>query len=530
MRLVFLLISLGLCWPDSHGQDPELYMVFFDEKPAEVFDPFAYLDPRAIERRAAQGLPICDWYDLPLNESYVSSISGRVDSLRYSLRWFNAVSVAATSAQIKDIQKLPFVREVHPLGGPQTALAEGSTPLLADRNLDTLLSMQRDLMHLDTLLHMGLTGRGVRVAVFDAGFQEADVHPSLQPTFLANKVIATKNFYSPRASTVYHHSRHGTQVMSCIAGYYEDRQIGAAPDVEFLLARVEHKWWEFSREEDHWLAAAEWADRMGASLINASLTYVRDNYGYVGATGRMPLVSKAAKIATEKGMLVINSMGNDGLDRYPHIGAPAEVAEVLSVGGSLPMLREKIPFSTPGPNPDGLVKPDISAPGFVVGADKYERYSELAGTSFAAPMVTGVAACLLQQDPTLSPSELHSRLRQGGHYFPYYDYDLGYGVLDIGKLLEKSGNPDGVEYEVYFRSDSVILAFDSRAMVADSMAHPYGRMLYFHLAKEDGLVLSSQAVRIPNSAQYYYFRRRLKQKGYLRIWFEGTYREIWLEE
>ena len=68
-----------------------------------------------------------------------------------------------------------------------------------------------------------------------------------------------------------------------------------------------------------------------------------------------------------------------------------------------------------------------------------------------------------------------------------------------------------VDYDILFRSDSVILAFDPLAMVADSAAHPYGRMLYFHIAREDGLVLSSQTIRIPNGARYYYFRRDMKK-------------------
>ena len=109
--------------------------------------------------------------------------------------------------------------------------------------------------------------------------------------------------------------------------------------------------------------------------------------------------------------------------------------QVLTVG-DLADAERKVPFSAPGPNPSWVVKPDISAPGFLVGTDKGSKYTELAGTSFAAPMVTGVAACLLQQDPSLSPAQLHARLRQGGHFFPYYDYNLGYGVLSGTKVLD----------------------------------------------------------------------------------------------
>ena len=128
--------------------------------------------------------------------------------------------------------------------------------------------------------------------------ERTNIPLSVRPYSLVTS--SQRNFYSPRSSTVYHHSDHGTQVMSCIAGYYEDRPIGAGPDVEFLLARIEHKWWEPSREEDHWLAAAEWADKLGANLINASLTYVKEEYGFVGAKGPQPLVSKPPRSLRKK--------------------------------------------------------------------------------------------------------------------------------------------------------------------------------------------------------------------------------------
>lgn len=524
MKKLMIWLGLVLLMPLLWGQSTDLYLVYFEKKSAPSPEA-GYLSLAAQQRRVRQGLPACDWYDLPVDLRYVAQVAPRVDSLRYVLRWFNAVSVTATPEQAQGLRHLPGVCHVEKLGRTESTLAAGPALAAPTRNFDTLLAMQRNLMELDTLLHRRLSGRGVRIAIFDAGFKGADTHPALA----LSQVQATRDFYGGDSS-VYHHAWHGTEVMSCIAGYYEDRQLGAAPDAEFLLARVEHKWWEPQREEDHWMAAAEWAEKEGADLIHSSLGFLKRGYAY-GPGGRsLSPVSQAARIATEKGVLVINSMGNQGLEQPAAIGAPAEVPEVLSVGGSLPMLRERIPFSTPGPNVAGFTKPDVAAPGFVLGPKRKGAYTELAGTSYAAPLITGVAACLLQAEPGLNPADLHARLREAGHFYPYYDYELGYGVVQASRLFSDSESPARSTFRLALRSDSVILAFDSLTMVQDSVSHPYGRMLYYQLMDEQGRILAAQAVRIPNQARYYYFLRRRDVRGWIRVWFEGYLFEKLVEE
>ena len=63
-------------------------------------------------------------------------------------------------------------------------------------------------------------------------------------------------------------------VLSCIAGVKDSVRLGLAPNAEFLLARTERSRREPFSEEENWLAAAEWADRNGADIINSSLGYV----------------------------------------------------------------------------------------------------------------------------------------------------------------------------------------------------------------------------------------------------------------
>ncbi|GAB4414863.1 MAG: S8 family serine peptidase [Bacteroidia bacterium] len=502
------------------------YLVSFTDKDtAACFDPAGYLDAAALAHRKALGLPAYDDCDMPLRPGYVATVAGCVDSLRYQLRWLNAVSVQATPAQVALLAGLPFVAGIEPLGLHEVQLtATGDQP----PRYDSLLHLVRDQLYLDSLAVRGLTGAGVRVAILDAGFREADTHPALADARARGQILHTYDFFAAQTD-VYTHSWHGTEVVSCVAGRYADgRPLGAAPDALLLLARVEHERRERPAEEDHWIAALEWAARLGAQIVSSSVNYTT-RYRYADMDGRTTPVSRAAALAAGKGVLVVCAMGNEGDSKWRYMGAPADVPSVLSVGASLPMLREHIPFASIGPNARNETKPDLAAPGFMLTAWKRGRYAENAGTSFSTPLVAGLAACLLQQQPDKTPAALAQQLRELGHLYPYYDYKLGYGVPDCRRILADSLWRDvAPTFIVSYPGDSVVLAFDPIAMRQDSAAHPFGKILYYHLEMPGGGLAAYQQIRIPTDARYYYFRRSAGSTGILRIWFEGyLYEQRW---
>ncbi|MEM6801792.1 MAG: S8 family serine peptidase [Bacteroidota bacterium] len=511
--LIYLLLFLA---SPSLVEAQELFYVFLDEKEsADTFDPYSYFDEKALERRIRERIPLFDERDLPLKESYKRCLTELGVELRHDLRWFNAISIKAWPDQAEQIAHLAFVKRIEAIEG---AFYPSKEEKLLAGKLDTLLSLNRDQVKFDQLEKAGLNGNGVRVAIFDTGFKGANKHEAFEHLRAKNKIKDIWNFYDQN-DEVYSHDDHGTQVLSSIAGKFGKRNLGAAPEAEFLLARTEHKSKEKAIEEDHWLAAVEWADKKGADIINSSLTYTSKRYEYADMDGKKTLASRAAKIASDKGMLVVVSMGNDGGNKWKYLGAPADVPEVLSVAASMSMMPTRLKFSSFGPNAKGQTKPDIAAPGFVVVADGKGKYSISAGTSFSSPMVVGFAACLMQRNPEASRKEIWEEVRQSGHYFPYYDYELGYGVIQASKLFAQDSLIQNT-FSVDERSDSVFVAFNPELM-QDSTNFPFGRLLYVHLENDAKKLEASFQEVIENRAKYFYFIRDPEFEGMLRIWFAG---------
>ena len=119
-----------------------------------------------------------------------------------------------------------------------------------------------------------------------------------------------------------------------------------------------------------WVTAAEYADSMGADIINSSLGYttfdnVNQNHSYDDMDGKTTPISIGAGIACDKGIIVVNSAGNSGNSNWYYIGAPADNYDVLTVG-AVDENKESASFSSHGPNVDGSIKPNIVAQGINV--------------------------------------------------------------------------------------------------------------------------------------------------------------------
>ena len=257
------------------------------------------------------------------------------------------------------------------------------------------------------------------------------------------------------------HNRHGSRVLSVVGGYDPGNFIGVAPEAEFLLAKTEDDTQERPIEEDLWVAGLEWADSLGAQVVNSSIGYNQwdDGSGYTvdDLDGQTALTTIAAQTAISRGITIVAAAGNEANTPWKYVTVPADGADVISVG-AIDLARRNIAvFSSHGPTADGRIKPDVVAPGVAVVVasgrsaeserDTYalSDYIRISGTSFAAPFVAGISALLIEIHPTWGPREIADALRQSttdlGDAGP--DTLYGWGLVDAaaasGLPLETPG-------------------------------------------------------------------------------------------
>jgi serine protease AprX len=526
MRKVVLIAVLGLlCGFQSSAQ--EWHWVFYTDKQDLGFDPYTYFDAKAIERRIIHELPLNHPSDWPVNPDYISQVSALSQEVDFSSRWFNASAVLATDVQMEVIKALPFVLETFAAATATMALAEhadGGTPNDPEGFKGLAIAQTRN-MGLNEFRAQGIDGSGVRVAVFDAGFPSVDTHEAFEHIRKRNGIIKTYDFVKKKAF-VYGYGAHGTNVLSCIAGMFNDIPLGLATGAEFLLARTEMSIREPFSEEKNWLKAMEWADKNGADVINSSLGYTHHRYFTWDMDGKKSLVAKAANMAARKGMLVVNAAGNSGADEsWKIIGTPADADSVLSIGGIDPWTNYHISFSSFGPTQDGRMKPNVSSYGYAITAKPKGGFDGSYGTSFAAPLVAGFAACVKQAMPKKKSMELHAAVSRAGNLYPYFDYAHGFGMPHASKLLAAIDILP--TFEVIEKGEEVNLSNfveTPTRMIGEVSDKDY---LYYHFSEKKGGIENYFVVDLEGAATYTIdIKNHLGQ--YLFIHFNGYSRKIGL--
>ncbi|SDX57644.1 S8 family serine peptidase [Hymenobacter psychrophilus] len=551
-----------LAWLPATAQRPAApaarYWVTFRDKGGQTLQPATYFDAAAQARRRRQHLPAFDSTDLPVRPDYLGRVRTLTDSVTLVSRWFNAVACLASPAQAAQLRRLPGVRRVeawpvHPLLAAHRPSAAGPLPVRLPAPLTpadlALARRQTAALGAAEFRRAGQQGQGLRIAVFDVGFRGTDTHPAFAHLYRRQAIAATYDFLR-RAPDVYRGGTHGTEVLSCLAGQLPDSTfLGLAPAAEFLLARTEQQGRERYAEEEAWLAAAEWADRHGADIINSSLGYTDRRYFPEQMDGRTSLVARAAAMAVRKGMLVVNAAGNAGDDpNWRSIGTPADADSVLTVGGLDPDTFLHLDFSSYGPAAGGRLKPNLAAFGVAVTAvpGGFERAE---GTSFASPLVAGFAACAWQQQRDLPVMALFDRLQQAGQLYPYFDYAHGYG-LPQAAAFRAVGPPPALPAPTFdfVVADSVVSVFIrpeaatvptytlpllaatapqtalgavGPAAGAPAAATAPAAPLYWQLRDATGFIVRYEVLEVSQRAVLRVPLRQLPSGGTLRVHFRG---------
>ena len=497
------------------------YWVFFTDKKGVQFDPYTYFHNNTIERRLNAGIALADITDYPLNEKYVSSISLLCDSITIESRWMNAVKIwGSNDNELQQIKSFSFVKVVEEAVDGTLILAskqESSSNVLKEKDLK-LASQQLDNLGVKTFKQSGIAGKGVRVAVFDAGFPGLDKHEAFEKHRAEKRIVETWNFLK-KNHEVYQGGTHGTMTTGCVAGVSKDIQTGLATDCELLLALTEFNIREPFKEEEYWLAAAEWADKNGADIISSSLGYSFERYFYKDMNGHTSLVSKAARMAIRKGILVVNSAGNEYTNPWQFIITPADVDSVLTIGGVDPKTGYHISYSSIGPNSKNIMKPNVCAFGHVLTSNK-NGFSQVDGTSFSCPLITGFAACVLQLHPELKgkPMDLFDLIQRNSTLYPYFDYMHGFGVPQASKVM-KVEVPQLPTFDFDIRDDGLIIKL-KEVNIIDPITQAK-QPVYYHIENEKGVIVDYYLITAEEQ-EVIKFEFRLYKKGQkLMVHYDG---------
>ena len=437
--------------------------VFLNDKGPNVqqwlSNPLSLVSQRSLDRRAKVLPPghLVDETDVPLYSNYVNTISQNVTKVRHLLKWFNAMSVEVTREQIYTLSNLNIVQNIEVVETYikrkndmeiMPSAVELINPPMDNILLDSLnygpSLVQDTLIKVNYVHNQGIFGQGVMIAHFDAGYTNLS-HEAF--TTLPMKIFKKKDFQTGDTVNLAIHS-HGQATLSLVGGYKPGQLIGPAFKSTFVLCRTEVDPTETRIEMDHWSAAAQWVDSLGADIITSSLGYLvfdDTSYTWQDMNGHTLLVTNAAVLAAHKGILVSNSAGNDGSNpTHNTLGGPADADSILTVGAT-GSNGSRASYSSVGPTTDipARIKPDVMTMGSgnqVADQTGYNNYGS--GTSWACPMNAGACALVLSANKNLTPVQIIGIMRKFANNSSSPNNTVGWGLINTKLAVDSARKMD----------------------------------------------------------------------------------------
>ena len=429
-----------------------IYRIYLTDKEGTGYSlehPTRFLSRRSVERRKRQGLTV-DSTDLPVNHRYIRLIERNDVSVIGQSRWQNTVLIhVKDTTVIHSIDELPCVKSsqlvwMAPDSVSPTALKTKYRELFEEHDsvqgeMYGTAATQIKALKGDRLHDIGLHGEGMMIAVIDGGFKNVNnIH-----AFQRVDVRGVRDFVYPPSPNVYAETDHGTKVLSTMAVNVPYYYIGTAPRASYWLIRSEDLQTEQAVEEDYWTMAAEFADSVGCDLINSSLGYHEYDHRFMSyhqwqLDGRTAFISQSASMLAAKGIILVSSAGNQGMGTWKKITVPSDADHIITVGAIMDVASHKIaPFSSVGPTQDHRVKPDVVASGAPARlVNGRGAIIDDMGTSFSAPIVCGLMACLWQAMPGKTAEEIIELVRQTSSNHVHPDNIYGHGIPNFWRAYQ----------------------------------------------------------------------------------------------
>ena len=474
LTVIFFLAADSLL-----SQESRMYRLCLKDKgnpPFSLTHPEDFLSLKSIERRQRQNLPV-DSFDLPLDQAYMEAITETGATVQTSSKWEKTVVVNLSDMEIfSRLKNLPFVDTLYcvwegNLRAKTSNEMEDITlnPPLRDDIINSYGSgFTQIALNNGHLLHdAGFRGKGMTIAVLDGGFVNVDNIDF----FNQAQIKGLKNFNHETTNMLREGSDHGTMVLSCMLSNKSGEMTGTAPEADYYLFRTEVVSEEFPVEEDYWVAGLEYADSLGVDIVTSSLGYFTFddpamNHTQEQLDGRTVPISRAANLAASRGIVLLNSAGNEGASSWGKIIFPGD-AENMITAGSINRDSTRSSFSSVGLTADGRIKPDVMAMGGQASVvASYNTVILSNGTSFSAPIMAGLTACLWEALPDLNSFEILHLLRETADHYQNPDSLMGYGIANVYKAYIEN-QPTGLQ-PVTITSEPVYISintFDNRLYI-----------------------------------------------------------------
>lgn len=398
-----------------------------------------------------------DSLDYEVSPVYLDSIRHLGAEVMHWSRWMNGATVKVVEREsesesesesvIGKIKACSFVDTVYlTRDNAKEEVANkwnlGEMPWKApQRQIMQYSDTQLNVYNLIALHEKGYIGQGIQMAVIDGGFTNANTltcFDSVRSRILGTYDFTddTDDFYGPTG-------KHGSMCFSLIGGYTEGYE-GSALGAQYYLMRSEESATESPKEMDNLVVAFEKADSLGINVLSISLGYAlfdnpNLNLTYAQMDGKTTRASRAATIAAKKGILVCNAAGNEGNKEWKYITAPSDADSILTVG-AVGVDSVMAAFSSYGPSADGRVKPEVCAVGYqsIIINPETDVLRKGNGTSFACPLMAGLAACVWSAHPQETAAQIRQRIIDSAHKKDAPDDRYGYGIPDA---LKAAGYP-----------------------------------------------------------------------------------------
>ena len=469
-----------------------------------------------------------------LKRSFVSLLENRHGATVYSI--LNVIPVIMATVPFGEAEKISSYTFVDSIGD-------------GERKGHFCLDISRPAIRADQVTtQLGFDGKEITIAIIDTGvdatcpdLDDLDDDPAtVDPKIIDDVCFVDRDHDGVPDESPDDFFGHGTMVAGVASGTGEasnHRYTGIAPGAWIMNCKIGYLVDnDAAFDEDDAVNAINYAVSQGANVINLSGQLTGD-------TNESSQLTMAVDDAVEHGAVVVVAAGNK--PQGP-MSTPANAFNAIVVGavddkGTISITDDQLwDQSCEGPMGQGRPKPDVVAPGANITAPAAvgsviwrgvpdhrvgSNYMWFAGTSLAAPHVSGTAALMLQANPNLTPAQVKAILRQtarlNSHLDPLSVNQRGHGIVDALAAVQLALNTNSIDK---------LQMYDSWAASTPTHDLPYYCYDYLTFTVSPP---SSKGISMENIDYHLKWfgvpiteYRLLKQEYVRDIWIDGTYHNL----